>query len=161
MQIWNKWKKFWIFWLIKPCPNNQQPWAPLNSCLALWKLKELMPTKQEKTIRRWQSIFRELFPLFIMSVNRNCGGQENFERELLVGLLERQIKTPVWLQKTWRKIYQTLEWWCTVLLCSDSCTNMTVMEEPSEENFFLHPHHKIQCQRFAREHRNKPDAYWK
>jgi len=26
---------------------------------------------------------------------------------------------------------------------------------------FLCPHHKIQCQKFAKEHLNEPDAFWK
>ena len=25
----------------------------------------------------------------------------------------------------------------------------------------MHPHYKIQCQNFAKEHHNKPDAFWK
>ena len=42
-------------------------------------------------------------------------------------------------------------WWCTVLLCSDTCTNNT-FEESSEEN--------LSCVR-RKEHLSKPDAFWK
>ena len=67
-----------------------------------------------------------------MVVNRTDDGlehQENFQRELLVELLER-----------W--------WWC------DARTNMTFMEESSEENPAFG---KL---RFAKEHLNQPAAFY-
>lgn len=42
-----------------------------------------------------------------------------------MGSLEKQeVGTEIWVQKTSRKIWQTLELWYTVQLFSDTCTNM-------------------------------------
>ena len=38
---------------------------------------------------------------------------------------------------------------------------MNFMGEKSEEKPFLRLHHKIQRQKFAKDHRNNPDAFWK
>ena len=77
--------KLYELWLLKPCPNDQQPWAPLISCLALWKLKKLMPTMLTGTVE----------------VKLRSGRQRKLaERTAHRITIKMQIKTPVWLQKT-------------------------------------------------------------
>ena len=56
-----------------------------------------MPTKQEKAMRSQQSFFRLPFPQFAVNWNGGCGSwglesQENFLRELLVGLTAKDLQ---------------------------------------------------------------------
>ncbi|KAL7399898.1 hypothetical protein ABVT39_003367 [Epinephelus coioides] len=96
-----------------------------------------------------------------MAVNRNCGGQaENSLRELLVGLLERQIK-PLFDCKRPAEDFSDSG---VVVHCSTVQTHLDKYElhgRVIRRKPFLCPHHNIQRQTFAKEHLNKPDAFWK